>query len=119
MSHINPDGNLLGVGKVDQGTLAWLHIYGQPCEHFPARIVGNKKALTILKDAIEQAIAMPINGNTELSGYIESANVFATDGEGYEVMVKLLSNNPVKVPMVDNIWERFKVHYDHSQFNKE
>lgn len=33
-----------------------LHIYAQHSWHMPSRIVGNKNALTVLRDAIDEAI---------------------------------------------------------------
>ena len=115
MSHINPDGRFVEsthyVGmpeKVDLATLPWLHIYSQPCEHFDAQIVGNRKALEILLAAIKRALDMPIDGD---SWERTSEEVFATDGEGYTPAIKLLPNNPEKKPMLDNLWGRYPPHY--------
>ena len=108
MSHINPDGRFVGrTDKVEKASLPWLHIYSQPCEHFEARIVGNRKALQILGDTIHRAMELPIDADIAA----RSPEVFATDGEGYEVVVKLLPDNPTKVPMVDNLWDRYPPHY--------
>jgi len=109
MSHINPDKRFVGaVEKVDLATLPWLHIYSQPCEHFEARIVGNQKALMLLLDAIQRALLMPQDAdNWERT----AEEVFATDGEGYNVAIKQLSDNPVKQPMLDNLWDRYPPEY--------
>lgn len=109
MSHINPDKRFVGnTQKTDLATLPWLHIYSQPCEHFDARIVGNRKALEILGATIKQALNLPIHVDHAVRSAEE---VFATDGEGYDVEVKLLPDDPSKMPMVDNLWDRYPPHY--------
>ena len=109
MSHINPDKRFVGQSeKVDLATLPWLHVYSQICEHFDARIVGNRKALEILKATIEEALKLSFDADSEAR---TSEEVFATDGEGYDVSVKLLPDDPGKIPMVDNLWERYEPHY--------
>jgi len=109
MSHINPDKRfVVQVEKVDLATLPWLHIYSQPFEHFEATIVGNHRALEILLDAIKRALNMPIDGD---SWERTSEEVLATDGEGYDVAIKLLPDNPEKKPLLDNLWDRFPPYY--------
>jgi len=108
-SHINPDGKFVGgAEKVDLASLPWGHVYGQPCEHFHAQIAGNKKALQLIADTILRAIVVGEATTTE--------SIFATDGEGYEVLVKMLPDNPKKHPMVYNVWDEYKPHYDQSLF---
>ena len=124
MNHINPDGKMVGTGqKVDMGELPFLHIYSQPCEHFPAQIIGNRKALEILKVTIERALTMPVDADTiTISGFsndgytvpviaAEQEEFFATDGEGYGIYIKLLPDSPEKIPMVENLWDRHPPHY--------
>lgn len=109
MSHINPDNKFVGVTEsTDLTTLAWLHVYSQPCEHFDARIVGNRKSLELLKDTIDKALKLPIDAD---SWERTSEEVFATDGEGYDIAVKLLPDDPSKKPMVYNLWDNFEPHY--------
>ena len=109
MSHINPDHRFVGQAeKVDLATLPWLHIYSQPCEHFDAGIVGNRKALEMVKSTIDEALKLPINADSEARTLEE---VFATDGEGYDVVVKLLPDDPSKVPLIENLWDDYEPHY--------
>ena len=56
----------------------WLHIRGQFTYHSEATIVGTKPGLIAIRAAIDQAI------NTG-TGVVQ---VFATDGEGYDVEVR-------------------------------
>lgn len=55
----------------------WLHVYGQFCWHSEATIRGTRDGLIALRDAIDAAIETG-------SG---SAEVIASDGEGYSVDV--------------------------------
>lgn len=111
MSHINPDKRFVGqTEKVDLATLPWLHVYSQPCEHFAARIVGNRKALEILKDTIEEALLiLPTPDNAE--EVKTNQEMLATDGEGYDVVINLLPDDPEKKPMLDNLWDRYPPQY--------
>ncbi|KKK62223.1 hypothetical protein LCGC14_3006470 [marine sediment metagenome] len=106
MTHINPDGKAVG-GTLPE-ILRYLHIYSQPCEHFDARIVGNRAALELLRDTIKQALKLPVDAD---SWARTSEELFATDGEGYDVTVKLLPDDPDKKPMVYNPWDEYRPHY--------
>lgn len=107
MQHINPDGKDLSGKKVDISTLPYLHVYSQAFEHCEARIVGNRKALEIVKETIERALTMPITPDEMITGYtIGKEEIFATDGEGYDIAVKLLPDNPEKQP-----WNRYTPYY--------
>lgn len=109
MSHINPDNRFVGhTEKVDLESLPWLHVYSQPCEHFEARIVGNQKALMILSETIQRALLMSEDAD---SWERTAEEMFATDGEGYSVAIKLLPDDPEKKPMLDNLWDRYPPYY--------
>jgi hypothetical protein len=56
-----------------------LHVYGQYCWHSECRIVGNKNALIVLRDAIDDAIK---RGKSE-------TGAMTSDGEGYSVEVEM------------------------------
>ena len=61
-----------------------LNIYGQPMEHFDARIVGNREGLTELRDTINNALMSGQKAKT-----LESHDpLFASDGEGYSVLIE-------------------------------
>ncbi|KKK62083.1 hypothetical protein LCGC14_3007870 [marine sediment metagenome] len=69
-----------------------LNIYGQEFWHTDARIVGNREGLEELRDTIERALKDGKSSTLEddaRSG--EETPLFASDGEGYEVIV--LMNN--------------------------
>ena len=74
MTTIMPDQEDMGLG--------WAHVRPQPYPHGPARIIGNRKALEQLQYAIEAALAG-----------VEApyAEVFARDGEGYQLQVQMVS----------------------------
>lgn len=73
MTTILPDQDDMGLG--------WMHVYGQQRPHAPAIIVANRKALEQLQQAIGAALA-------SLEG---EAEVFASDGEGYRVQVRMVN----------------------------
>ena len=81
MTHINPDK---AVGGPQPDEMRLLHIYSQPCEHFEARIVGNDSGLRVLRDAIIKALR---------EGQASSGELFASDGEGYQVEVTLMPDD--------------------------
>jgi hypothetical protein len=57
-----------------------LHIYAQFCWHSECRIVGNKNALIVLRDAIDEALK---KGKSE-------TGAMTSDGEGYTVEIEML-----------------------------
>lgn len=57
----------------------FLHIYGQESWHEEAIVAGNREALIALADALRRA--------ADDDGSPRSVEVFAGDGEGYEVFV--------------------------------
>lgn len=62
-----------------------LNIYGQETWHTEAWIVGNDVGLLALKDAIEEALRI-YGGKTTTAK--DKEPLFASDGEGYEVIVE-------------------------------
>lgn len=64
-----------------------LNIYGQEYWHTDAKIIGNKLALTALRNLIDKAIELstPVTyGETKMG---DTAPLFASDGEGYKLTV--------------------------------
>ena len=59
-----------------------LNIYGQAFYHQEARVIGNNEGLLELREAIDQAIL------TSRARTSNDAPLFASDGEGYEVIVE-------------------------------
>ncbi|HEU0197080.1 MAG TPA: hypothetical protein VFQ88_07730 [Nevskiaceae bacterium] len=59
--------------------VAWAHLYAQGAWHDEAYIVGNRTALTALRDALDAALRTGV-GATEL---------YARDGEGYATVCLL------------------------------
>ncbi len=58
-----------------------IHLYGQHSEHDEAFIVGTRGALITLRKVIDAA----------LESNQETVDVFASDGEGYDLIVKCVS----------------------------
>ena len=65
-----------------------LNIHSQLSENSEARIVGNQAGLLELVQAINKALANSIDTATS-----EDDCIFASDGEGYVVEVKLLPDD--------------------------
>lgn len=82
MTHINPNGKAVGGPQPDEMLL--LHIYSQPWEHSEARVIGNDAGLRALRDTIIEALR---------EGQAESNELFASDGEGYQVEVTLMPDD--------------------------
>lgn len=82
MTHINPDGKAVGGPQPDEMLL--LHIYSQLFEHCEARIIGNDVGLRALRDTIIKALR---------EGQAESDELFASDGEGYQVEVIMMPDD--------------------------
>jgi hypothetical protein len=71
-------------GRTDQHPEGLLHVYGQRSWHEEAYIIGDERALRLLRDAIDRALAAPDG--------LARASVSVCDGEGYEMhVVKLAS----------------------------
>lgn len=62
-----------------------LNIYGQPYWHADARIIGNREGLLDLRDAINRALRSTPPDYADRTGEA----LFASDGEGYTVMVEI------------------------------
>jgi len=63
-----------------------LNIYGQEAWHTEARIIGNREGLEALKQTIDDALRVPDGKATTEN---DTEPLFASDGEGYEVIVEM------------------------------
>lgn len=71
-----------------------LHIYAQPYWHAEAYIIGDRKALQLLRDSIDVALQ---SGN-------HSSQTFANDGEGYMLCVMVNEKmEDIRLPYTDEI----------------
>lgn len=73
-----------------------LHIYAQEIWHDEAYIAGEREALTILRDAIDDALKKGTS----------SAQFFTSDGEGFDVQIVVADEptmNKMMVPYTDDI----------------
>jgi hypothetical protein len=61
-----------------------LHFYGQCQWHDEVWVVGNRAALTALRDAIDTALSADTGAETQAI-----ANASVADGEGFEVVVRM------------------------------
>ena len=69
-----------------------LNIYGQYYWHTEARIMGNREGLLELKTAIERALLKEGKAFTTSDNILDNNGdtaLFASDGEGYEVIVEM------------------------------
>jgi len=74
--------------------VAWMQIYGQTYWHMPAKICGNRIALTVLRNALDKA----------LEGKKVETIMFSSDGEGYDLSIQLVSQDEL---------EALPCHYTH------
>lgn len=79
----------------------FLVMYGQSYSHDPAFIVGNKKALIALRDAIDRAI--------ENQRAVATPMFIATDGEGYDLFIGVVEEEDrlqkLLMPYTDEAFE--------------
>ena len=79
-----------------------LNIYGQWAWHTEARIIGNREGLVALRQAIDEVLKGDVITAKQKTG------IYASDGEGYEVIIELHDDvwganiNP------DNYWNKAK-----------
>ena len=85
-----------------------MHIYSQPYEHADAKIVGNKEGLAKLALALTRAVLENKDTST-------TEDVFATDGEGYEVKIIVLPDEYLirdgQGVRIDPAWKEYPPHY--------
>ena len=80
-----------------------LNIYGQEYWHCDALIVGNKEGLEALKQTIDEALRVI---SKKASTKDDKEPFFASDGEGYEVIVELHDEEwGIKAPK-DSFWNK-------------
>ena len=76
-------------GKKKKASMSgYLHIYGQDAWHDPVIIVADREALEALKANVEVA----------LSGKISVSELFTTDGEGFNFIIKPVSPEGYMMP---------------------
>src|SRR3546814_5267890 len=77
----------------------WLHLYGQHLWHDEAYIAGDRAGIEMLRDALNEALGAA-------DGVSMAADVFAGDGEGYNVSVHVLPDaefQRLAMPYTDEI----------------
>lgn len=104
--------------------LRLLHVYGQSTWHGELTIIGNRNALTVLRDAIDAAIASGKAGTTAM----------VADGEGFAVEIEmddspwqepgwkrreLPYSDPVACGRPDPLWYAQRLEYALRQANAE
>jgi hypothetical protein len=81
-----------------------LKVYGSQFWHDDVVIIGNRTALTSLRDAIDRALHSPET---------QQAKALEADGEGYTVEVK-----QADFPFDDPFWNTLPLHYSNPDFNR-
>ena len=99
-----------------------LHIYPQLAEHCEAKIMGNKAALRLLRNAIDRALeygksAVAGEGGEHRNpdgslismreGQTEDQVIFARDGEGYQVDIYVMPDD-----WNDDRWKECEPYYE-------
>ena len=80
-----------------------LNIYGQEFWHTEARIVGNCEGLEALKQTIDDALRVFAGKATTAD---EKEPLFASDGEGYEVIVEMHNDEWELKGGADSFWNK-------------
>jgi len=80
-----------------------LNIYGQEEWHTEARIIGNSEGLQALKQTINDALRVISNKATTAE---ENNPLFASDGEGYEVIVECNDDKFGLAGGKDSFWNK-------------
>ena len=81
-----------------------LNIYGQAFYHQEARIIGSRDGLLQLKRTIEKALREgKATTDTDVAYNDGNATLFASDGEGYEVIV-IMNNDEWGIK--DSFWNK-------------
>ena len=78
-----------------------LHVYAQGDWYDPAYIVGTREGLEILRSALNTVL--------ERTGAAESDRVYTNAGQGYKVLVRLVSESDMDgyvLPYTDDIAQR-------------
>ena len=88
-----------------------LNIYGQAFYHQEARIIGNREGLEALKQTIDDALRVfeekaSTNDNKE--------PLFASDGEGYEVIVEMNNDEWGLKGGKDSFWNKEESHPEYT-----
>lgn len=88
-----------------------LNIYGQEEWHTEARIIGNREGLLELKTTIERALTEE-KATTDTDGVVNNGEtaLFASDGEGYEVIVEMHNDEWGLKGGEDSFWNKEKSH---------
>ena len=84
-----------------------LNIYGQAFYHQEARIIGNKEGLIQLRNTIDKAL-IEGTATTESDVKHDDGNtaLFASDGEGYEIIVECQNDDWGIKGGKDSFWNK-------------
>jgi len=82
-----------------------LNIYGQEAWHTEARIVGNKEGLEQLRNTIDKALQEG-KATTEADVKDGKTALFASDGEGYSVLVECHGDEWGCYASKDSFWNK-------------
>lgn len=80
-----------------------LNIYGQAFWHSEARIVGNREGLEALKQTLDDALRVHREKATTAD---DKEPLFASDGEGYEVVVEMHNDDWGIKGGKDSFWNK-------------
>ena len=80
-----------------------LNIYGQWYWHTEARIIGNREGLEALRQTIDDALTIVVD---EASTKQDPEPLFASDGEGYEVIVEIHNDEWGLKGGKDSFWNK-------------
>lgn len=89
-------------GRVQQHPAGLLHVYGPTSWHDEAYLVGDVRALTLLRDAIDRALAAEDG--------LAQAELSVCDGEGYTMHVVKIASERMELTQLP--------YTDHTMFNE-
>ena len=86
-----------------------LNIYGQPYHDDDAKIIGNAEGLKTVYDAIYVAL---INGKADTHN--DQGPLFASDGEGYDVIIEVHNDEWGIAGGEDSFWNKEESHPEYT-----
>jgi hypothetical protein len=87
MNELDPRSQEVLDNLAGKDTAAFVNLYPQECHHGEASIVGNLYGLLALRDTIDSALKKSKKSRWQIKS--EKLEIFASDGEGYELTIKL------------------------------
>jgi len=94
-----------------------VNIYGQEMWHADAKILGKKEGLLELRDIIDRVIKDSEASNEGEGGEHGETALFASDGEGYTIIVECHNDEWGIAGGADSFWNKEESHPEYTNIN--